>query len=253
LKILQSVIDDVACILLEPVLGGAGCIPPDIDYLRGLHEFAHKNNILLIFDEIVTGFRLSIGGAIQKYGLDPDIFTLGKIAGGGLPIGVVCGRKDIMALADPTSKIENHLRCNIGGGTFSCNPVTMKAGLATIKFLDENKQAIYTKIDRLGAKARLGLAKIFKESNICAHVTGEGSLFLTHFLNEKVKAVKNATDAALSNKTSLYRYHFGLIAHHKIFFLPTKMGAISFAHTDADIDRLLVATRAIVDSGLFSV
>jgi glutamate-1-semialdehyde 2,1-aminomutase len=252
LKILQSVIDDIACILLEPVLGGAGCITPDIDYLRGLQEFAHKNNILFVFDEIVTGFRLSIGGAIQKYGLQPDLFTLGKIVGGGMPIGVVCGMKEIMALADPTIETDNEIRCNIGGGTYSCNPMTMKAGLATIKYLDENKDEIYSKIDSLGAKARSGLTKIFSDANINIHVTGEGSLFLTHFLNEKVRTIKNAIDVALSDQKSLYRYHLALMALHQIFFLPGKMGAISYEHTEADVDRLLVATQAILDSGIIS-
>jgi glutamate-1-semialdehyde 2,1-aminomutase len=252
LKILQSVMDDIACILLEPVLGGAGCITPDLGYLRGLFEFAHKNNILLIFDEIVTGFRLSIGGAIQKYGLQPDIFTLGKIVGGGMPIGVVCGKKDIMTLADPTSQIENQLRCNIGGGTYSCNPMTMIAGLATLKFLDENKQEIYTKIDRLGTKTRSGLTKVFLEAKIDAIVTGEGSLFLTHFLNGKVRTIKNSTDAAEANLKLLYRYHLALMAFHQIFFLPLKMGAISYAHTEADINRLLMATQTIVQSGIIS-
>ena len=252
LEILESVINDLACILLEPILAGAGCITPDVAYLRGLHEFAKRNNILLIFDEIVTGFRLSIGGAAQKYGIEPDIFTLGKIVGGGLPIGVVCGKKDVMTLADPTSNTDNQIRCNIGGGTFSCNPMTMAAGLSTIKYLDENSQRVYSKIDRLGTKVRSGLKKIFRESKIEADVTGEGSLFLTHFLNDKVRTIKNATDAALSNQHSLHRYHLALMTLYQIFFLPKKMGAISFLHTDSDIERLLIATQAIMESGIIS-
>ena len=125
IKILESVIDDLACIIMEPILGGAGCVTPDIDYLKGLQEFAQKNDIILILDEIVTGFRLSIGGAAQKYNLTPDLFTLGKIVGGGMPIGIVCGKKEVMSLADPVLIKENHARCNIGGGTYSCNPMTM--------------------------------------------------------------------------------------------------------------------------------
>jgi glutamate-1-semialdehyde 2,1-aminomutase len=252
LKILQSVIDDVACILLEPVLAGAGCITPNSDYLLGLQEFAHKNDILLIFDEIVTGFRLSIGGAIQKYGLEADLFTLGKIVGGGMPIGVVCGKKEIMTLADPTVQAESEFRCNIGGGTYSCNPMTMMAGLATIKYLDENKNEIYSKIDRLGDKARSGLTKIFSEANIDAHISGEGSLFLTHFLNDKVRIIENATDVALSDQKSLYRYHFALMTLNQIFFLPGKMGAISYEHTEDDVDQLLMASQRILESGILT-
>ncbi|MFI5423110.1 MAG: aspartate aminotransferase family protein, partial [Nitrososphaerales archaeon] len=101
MKILESAIDDLACIILEPILGGAGCVTPDLGYLKGLQEFAQKNDILLILDEIVTGFRLSMGGASQKYNLKPDLFTLGKIVGGGMPIGIVCGKKEVMSLADP--------------------------------------------------------------------------------------------------------------------------------------------------------
>jgi glutamate-1-semialdehyde 2,1-aminomutase len=169
-----------------------------------------------------------------------------------MPIGVVCGMKEIMALADPTIETDNEIRCNIGGGTYSCNPMTMKAGLATLKYLDENKDEIYSKIDSLGAKARSGLTKIFSEANINTHVTGEGSLFLTHFLNEKVRTIKNAVDVALSDQKSLYRYHLALMALHQIFFLPGKMGAISYEHTEADVDRLLLATQAILDSGIIS-
>ncbi|HVX02803.1 MAG TPA: aminotransferase class III-fold pyridoxal phosphate-dependent enzyme, partial [Nitrososphaera sp.] len=103
LKVLETVRDDLACVIIEPVLGGAGCIPPAKGYLEGLQEFCKKNGALFILDEIVTGFRLSLHGAQGAYGLEPDLFTLGKICGGGMPIGIVCGDKDIMSLADPVS------------------------------------------------------------------------------------------------------------------------------------------------------
>jgi glutamate-1-semialdehyde 2,1-aminomutase len=252
IKILESAIDDLACIILEPILGGAGCVTPDLGYLKGLQEFAQKNDILLILDEIVTGFRLSMGGASQKYNLKPDLFTLGKIVGGGMPIGIVCGKKEVMSLADPGLIKENQARCNIGGGTYSCNPMTMAAGLATINYLNKNRDEIYQKINELGAKARTGLAKIFREAKIDVEVTGEGSLFLTHFLNNKVRSIRNATDAAMSDLGLLYRYHMGLIASHQIFFLPLKMGAISSVHTDIDIAHLLEGTRLLVNSGILT-
>ena len=252
IKVLESVIDDLACIILEPILAGAGCITPDVGYLKGLQEYAQKNDIILILDEIVTGFRLAIGGAAKKYDLKPDLFTLGKIVGGGMPIGIVCGKKEVMSLADPVLIKENHLRCNIGGGTYSCNPMTMAAGLATLNYIDENRNEIYRKINELGTKARAGLTKIFSEAKIDVQVTGEGSLFLTHFLNNKVRNIRNAADAALSNHDLLYKYHMGLIAFHQIFFLPSKMGAISSVHSNTDINHLLDATRALVDSGRLS-
>jgi glutamate-1-semialdehyde 2,1-aminomutase len=253
IKILETVIDDLACIIVEPILGGAGCITPDLGYLKGLQEFAQKNDVLLILDEIVTGFRLSIGGASQKYNLKPDIFTLGKIVGGGMPIGVVCGKKEIMSLADPVLAKEKEDRCNIGGGTYSCNPMTMAAGLATINYLNKNSDEVYQKINYLGAKARTGLDKLFKEAKINVQVTGEGSLFLTHFLNHKVRGIRNATDAAMSDLGLLLRYHMGLMSSHQIFFLPLKMGAISSVHTNTDITDLLEATQQLVNSGKLSL
>jgi glutamate-1-semialdehyde 2,1-aminomutase len=249
IKILESVIDDLACIIIEPILGGAGCITPDIEYLHGLQEFAHRHDIILILDEIVTGFRLCIGGAAQKYNLTPDLFILGKIVGGGLPVGIVCGRKEIMSLSDPVLIKENHARCNIGGGTYSCNPMTMAAGFATIDYINKNRDRIYRKIDTLGSNARTGLAKIFTEAKIDVQVTGEGSLFLTHFQNRKIR---NAADAAISNQELLHKYHMGLLALHQIFFLPSKMGAISTMHTDKDIRRLLDASRLLAESGVLS-
>lgn len=250
IRILESVIDDLACIIVEPILAGAGCVTPDIGYLRGLQEFAHKNDVLFILDEIVTGFRLSIGGAAQKYNLTPDLFILGKIVGGGMPIGIVCGKKEVMTLADPVLIKENHARCNIGGGTYSCNPMTMAAGFATISYLNKNKQSIYQRINELGSKARIGLAKVFKEGKIDVQVTGEGSLFLTHFLNKEARTIRNATDVAISDQELLHRYHMGLIALHQIFFLPSKMGAISLVHTNKDITYLLNASRSLVEAGI---
>ena len=252
LKVLKSVNDDLACIIIEPVLGGAGCIPPAEGYLHGLQEFAKRNGSLFILDEIVTGFRLSIDGAIGAFKLEPDLFTLGKVVGGGMPIGVVCGDKEIMSLADPVLRKEKDARCAIGGGTFSANPVTMTAGLATINYLKRNKNNIYSKINRLGDNARKGLAKIFSEAKTDIEVTGIGSLFLTHFLSDKVSKVRNAVDVAMSDQELLRKYHMALLAKHGIFFLPLKMGAFSEAHDDNDLKRLFSATNSIVDSGIFS-
>ncbi len=247
LKVLENIKDDLACIIIEPFLGGAGGIPPADGYLKGLQEFARKNGALFILDEIVTGFRLSLRGAASKYGLEPDLFTLGKICGGGMPIGVVCGDKDIMSLADPIARREKEARCAIGGGTFSANPVTMVAGKATLDFLVKNKQ-VYAKIDRLGEMARKGLAKIFADAKIQCQVTGTNSLFLTHFTKG---SVKDATDVATSDRAVLAKYHLALMAEHGIFFLPTKMGAMSYAHSEQDVKKLLAATDSLVESGFF--
>ena len=248
LQLLSKIKEDLACIIVEPILAGAGCITPNNDYLQGLQEFSKKNNVIFILDEIVTGFRLSIHGAYKMFKLDPDLFTLGKIAGGGLPIGIVCGKNEILSLSNPIDKNNKDSICSIGGGTFSSNPVTMTAGLNTLKFLQNNKEIVYSKINELGAYTRKELQRIFDENNIDVKITGIGSLFNIHFLNDDVREINNANDVALADKEKLWKYHFALISNYKIFFLPFKMGAISYQHSKFDIDKLLNSTKSIIES-----
>ncbi len=252
LKVLESIKDDLACIIIEPILSSAGCILPTDGYLQGLQDFAHKNDSLFILDEIVTGFRVSINGAAALYRLEPDLFTIGKIVGGGLPIGAVCGRKEVMSLADPVLLKEKQLRCAIGGGTFSANPLSMTAGLATLTYLKNNKVKVYGKLDRLGNLTRNGLTKIFSEAKIDAEITGTGSLYLMHFLENTSKKITNATDVAMSSKDLLMKYHMALMANYGIFFLPLKMGTFSDSHDETDVKKLLSVTRSIVNSGVLS-
>ncbi|MGI0042093.1 MAG: aspartate aminotransferase family protein [Nitrososphaeraceae archaeon] len=252
LKILNTIRDDLACIIVEPILGGAGCIIPEREYLHGLQEFAKSNDALFILDEIVTGFRLSFRGAADEYKLEPDLFTLGKIVGGGLPIGVLCGDKDIMSLCNPVGREKGEIVCYIGGGTFAANPLTMTAGLATLQYLKQNKAVIYPKINRVGLRIREGLKKVFSDAHIDVDITGVGSLFMTHFLNQNIRKISSALDAGLADKGLLRKYHLALIAKHNIFFLPEKMGAISSIHTMKDAELLIDATQQIVQSRLLS-
>lgn len=255
LKILESRKDDLAGIIVEPILGAGGCIPATRDYLVGLQEFAKRNSSLFILDEIVTGFRISINGAMSIYRLEPDLFTLGKIVGGGMPVGLVCGSKEIMSLVDPVKRDEKYKRCSIGGGTFSANPATMSAGLATLEYLRKNKQTLYARLNALGDQARKRLSRIFNDSKIKVKVTGMGSLFMPHFLgtsNGNRNKVNDALDAATSNRKLLNVYHMSLLAHHNIFFLPGKMGCFSEAHSSKDLDRLISATESIAESGIFN-
>jgi glutamate-1-semialdehyde 2,1-aminomutase len=252
LKVLESIKDDLAGIIIEPILGAGGCIPAARQYLLGLQEFAKKNGSLFILDEIVTGFRISIHGAMNVYRLDPDLFTLGKIVGGGMPVGVVCGKKDVMSIVDPIRMKQKYKRCSIGGGTFSANPVTMSAGLATIKYLKTNKESLYNKLNKLGSEARKRISKIFYDAKINVELTGKGSLFLTHFLNGNVTKIDNAAAVAMSNRKLLNRYHIALLAKHDIFFLPGKMGCFSEAHNDNDLGELVSATESIVNTGMLS-
>jgi glutamate-1-semialdehyde 2,1-aminomutase len=252
IKHLDKIKEDLACIIIEPLLGGAGCIPSSIDYLRGLSEYCTRNNINLIMDEIVTGYRLGFGTMSEQFKIEPDLFTLGKIVGGGLPIGVVGGKKELMQITDPVRNTDKSNRCYIGGGTFSCNPLTMSAGLATLNFLNRNKTKVYPKINELGERTRTGLRKIFSEYKVNVEITGKGSLFLTHFLNERISKIRNADDVALASDGRLYKYHFALMSLYGIFFLPSKMGAISAEHRQIDVHNLIRATTQILESGILS-
>jgi len=222
---------DVAAIFLEPVLGAGGCIPADRDYLKGLRELADANGALLCFDEIITGFRLCIGGAQEWYGVKPDIATFGKIAGGGLPIGMVCGARELMTLADPTKKMERFV--SIGGGTFSENPLTMVAGLATVSHLRKNP-SVYHRLEKMGKEARKEVDRAFSDFGIEAHTTGLGSLFLTHFGKEP----KSAEDAAKDDTGRASNYAVHLISSGS-FLLPGHLSGISTTHTKNDIQRLV--------------
>ena len=238
LAILKRHASDLAGIIAEPVLGGGGCIPATRDYMRGLQEFARKNGSLFILDEIVTGFRFRYGCLYPTMKLDPDIVTLGKIVGGGMAIGVMCGKEEIMGLAD-TARMARSERSYVGGGTFSANPASMTAGYETLSVL-KSRRSVYSKLDSLGRYARDELSRAF-DGRVA--VTGMGSLFMTHFLKGGMSGVSSAADAARCDTAMLDRYHFKMIARDGIFFLPGKLGAISDAHTKADIKRMVAASE----------
>ena len=239
LKILKKHAKDLAGVIIEPVLGGAGCIPARQDYLKGIQEFVHKNRSLLILDEIVTGFRFRYGCIYPTMKLDPDIVTLGKIVGGGMAIGVICGKKEIMQHADTNDKKKSE-RSYIGGGTFSANPASMTSGYATLTEL-KNKNSIYDKINNLGDYARKELSHSFDGR---VTVTGKGSLFMTHFLKDGITEITNASQASKCDIKALHDHHFKMIAHDGIFFLPGKLGAISNAHTKQDIKKMITSINA---------
>ncbi|MEC4848543.1 MAG: aminotransferase class III-fold pyridoxal phosphate-dependent enzyme [Nitrosarchaeum sp.] len=238
LEILKKVSNDLAGIIIEPILGGGGCIPANADYLKGIQEFCKKNNSLFILDEIVTGFRFRFGCLYPTMNLDPDIVTLGKIVGGGMPIGVMCGKKEIMNYSNTKGKKKTE-RSYIGGGTFSANPMSMTSGFTTLSELKSVK-TIYSKINSLGDFVRKELTKTFDGKVI---VTGKGSLFMTHFVKDGITEVINSAQAAKCDTSLLNKYHFKMIAHDKIFFLPGKLGAISNAHTKEDIKKMINATE----------
>ncbi len=225
---------DVAVIFLEPVLGAGGCIPAERDYLRGLRELADRSGALLAFDEIITGYRLGLGGAQEHYGVKPDLAALGKIVGGGMPIGLVCGRKEIISLADPSRK-EGFV--SIGGGTFSENPMSMSAGLATLKYLRKNSGTVYPSLERLGGLLRKRVDAAFEECGVQAYTTGIGSLFMTHF-GERHSHPGEAAKEDMKKARELALF----LMTEGIFVLPGHAGAISTAHQERDV--LAVAAKA---------
>ncbi len=226
---------EIAAFIIEPVLGSGGGIPAEKEFLQGLRELSREKDALLVFDEVITGFRLAPGGAQQLYDVTPDLTILGKILGGGFPIGGIVGKREIMERLDAT-KYERPQLC-FQGGTFCANPVTTTAGLTMLKQLEDG--TIIRQLNKRCAKLRQQLKEIFERKGIAAQVTGEGSLFQAHFTNEKVKDVRVASRA---DKQRLSDYHMNLIVNG-VFFLPGKLGALSKAHSKADLEKLLTATE----------
>lgn len=223
----------LACVLIEPLMGAGGMIPAEKDFLKGLAELCSEEGTLLVFDEVITGFRLGPGGAQQVYGVRPDLTVLGKIAGGGLPIGAITGRADVMERMD-------HLKYKVPeysfhGGTHTGNPVSMAAGLATLKVLENG--SVYDRIGKLGEKMRQGLTEIMEQANLEFQATGVGSIFGCHFTKT---SVKNVVDVSRGDKELSKRLMYFLL-DRGIFCLAPELVhcAISTAHTEAEIDEFL--------------
>ncbi|MCS7136468.1 MAG: aspartate aminotransferase family protein [Nitrososphaerota archaeon] len=225
--------EPLACIILEPVMGSNGMIPADREFLKGLRELCDELDILLIFDEVITGFRLAKGGAQEYYGVLPDITTFGKVLGGGIfPAGGFGGREDIMELLDQTKR--KHYETSFHGGTYAGNPLTTRAGYTLLSELIKGE--VYPKINALGEKARKGLEDIFSRYKIDAHVTGVGSLFSIHFTKEKPKDVRSAIGDTKLTKDCFYF----LLRNNILCMKPSKqVFAPSAAHSEEDIEYLL--------------
>jgi len=227
--------EEVAAIVIEPVLGAGGGISAEKEFLKGLREFCDDKGILLIFDEVITGFRMAPGGAQQYYNVPPDITVFGKILGGGFPIGAFCGCRGLMERLD-TLRYERPLY-SFHGGTFTANPITMTAGLTTLKILEDGK--LINQLNRLGDRIREQLRETFETYNVDVQVTGASSIFNTHFTRERAK---NADAAFKADRKKLVDYHLRLIANG-VFFLPTHTGALSTAHSKADTEKLFSETK----------
>ena len=227
--------EEIASMVIEPVLGAGGGIPANKEFLNGLREICDERDILLVFDEVITGFRLAPGGGQQYYGVTPDITIFGKILGGGFPIGAFCGRRELMEKINTVLYERPHY--SFHGGTFAANPISMTAGLATLKILKDGK--LINKLNSVGEKIREKLRKIFEASEVDVQVTGAGSIFNVHFTKDEVK---DARASSRADGKKLLHYHLSLVANG-VFFLPRHNGALSTAHSDADIEKLFLQTE----------
>jgi glutamate-1-semialdehyde 2,1-aminomutase len=227
--------DQIACVIVEPVAGNMGCVAPNPGYLEMLRRLTASHQSLLIFDEVMTGFRVAPGGAQQLYGIKPDLTTLGKIIGGGLPVGAYGGRADIMDHIAPAGPIYQ-------AGTLSGNPLAVSAGLATLRRLQD--ETPYEKLNALGASLEQGLKEAARKAGVPAQLNRLGSMFTMFFTGQLV------TDFASAKKsdTAAFNRFFQSMLNQGIYLPPSQFEAafISAAHTQSDIDRTIeAAARAL--------
>lgn len=224
---------DIACIILEPIVGNMGCLPPVDGYLEGLRKLCDEHKVVLIFDEVMTGFRVAKGGAQERYGVTPDLTTLGKVIGGGLPVGAYGGKREIMEQIAPAGPIYQ-------AGTLSGNPLAMAAGLETLKILAED--GVYEKLEVSSAKLCDGLKALTTAKGIPAVFNRVGAMFSMFFtdLNE----VKNYADAKTCDTEKFGRYFLGML-RGGINIAPSQFeaGFMSLAHTSDDIAKTLDAAE----------
>lgn len=229
-KTIEKEGNEIATVIIEPIIGNAGVILPNEGYLQMIRKITEEKGIILIFDEVITGFRLGTGGAQEHYNVTPDLVTLGKIIGGGFPIGAFGGKKEIMSLISPVGKVYQ-------AGTLSGNPISVTAGLTAVKILIEEKQKIYGRLNELGSKMRNGLNNHIEDNKLSAQINGLSSMFQIFFTD---KPVKSYSDAKSSDLNKFLKYHRKLL-HNGIFLPPSQFETcfISAAHTDEDIEKTL--------------
>ncbi len=228
----------LACIVVEPVLGAGGMIPADREFLVGLRELCDETGALLVFDEVITGFRLGLGGGQAYFHVRPDLTVFGKIIGGGLPIGAIGGRHDIMERMDHT-KYSGDQFC-FQGGTGAANILTLVAGEATVQTL--TAEPVYDKIDRLGDTARTRLSEAFDRLGFDARVTGVGSLLAIHFTKQKnVHDIRYSSDAHKEQSKRMFTF---LLDNGILMLLPEQLhAAISYSHSEEDVYTLVTCVE----------
>ena len=223
----------IACVILEPVVGNMGVVVPHREWLDAVRAITAKDGALLIFDEVMTGFRLALGGAQQLFGMKPDLTTLGKIIGGGLPVGAYGGPSRYMDLVAPAGPMYQ-------AGTLSGNPLAMAAGLATINFLCEHPE-LYQRMQRLTEALVVGVVDAARESGVPLVANHAGSMFTFFFTTEPVT---DWASAAKCDTQAFGRFHRALL-HAGVWLPPSQFEAafLSAAHTDEDIEETIAAAR----------
>jgi glutamate-1-semialdehyde 2,1-aminomutase len=223
---------DIAAVIIEPVVGNMGCVPPQPGYLDAVRKLTRNHGTLLIFDEVMTGFRLARGGAQERYSISPDITTLGKIIGGGLPVGAYGGSREIMNHIAPAGPVYQ-------AGTLSGNPLSMTAGLVTLRRLRD--KSVYDRLEHASRKLCAGLANAAREAGVTTVTNRVGSMWTSFFASEPV------VDWDSANKCDRERYakFFHAMLDEGVYLAPSQFEAafVSLAHDDQIIDRTIEAAR----------
>lgn len=226
---------EIAAVIVEPVQGAAGVIPAESDFLHELTEFCRQYGILVIADEVITGFRLGAGGGAEHYGIKPDLTTLGKVIGGGLPVGGLCGSE---ALRDTMINGAGNMRVVLGG-TFSANPITMAAGAAQLRVLLDDPRH-YEQLNSLGDRLREGLTEVSGEYGHHMQITGVGGMWGTHFAASPPRSVRDLGQRSDFKGQLLHHY---LIREGVAMSAPVHLSFLSSAHTADDVDEVVEAHR----------
>ncbi len=223
---------EIAAVIVEPVVGNMGCVPPNPGFLEMLRALTREHGALLIFDEVMTGCRLARGGAQERFGILPDLTCLGKVVGGGLPLAVYGGRRDVMVQVAPLGPVYQ-------AGTLSGNPVAVAAGLATLERLSPEG---YVQLERVAARLQAGLEEAIASSNVTAVVQRAGSMITLFF---HPGPVHNWLQAKETDRERFARFHASLLSSG-IYWPASQFEAafLSFAHTEEDVDRTIQAARA---------
>ncbi|MFW6256196.1 MAG: glutamate-1-semialdehyde 2,1-aminomutase, partial [Candidatus Sumerlaeota bacterium] len=225
--------DEIAAIIVEPIPGNMGLIPPKEGFLQALREIADKHCALLIFDEVISGFRAGPGGAQEKFGVRPDLTTLGKIIGGGFPVGAFGGSEKIMSQLAPNGPVYQ-------AGTLSGNPIAMRAGYETLKILTDSSK-VYDRLEELGARVEAGFRKNLEDLGLDLHFVRIGSSSCLFFCKGPVE---NLNDAKRTD-TEAYGRYFHEMLKRGVYMPPAQFETffVSYAHSEADIDKTIAANR----------